>query len=57
MTPSSPSDAHDLWRHLRAYALQAHGFGKLLAPLTRRDAGRPIPQDSARLKERLNTGA
>jgi uncharacterized membrane protein len=34
-----------------------HGLGKLLAPLAKRDAARRIPQDQARLKERLESGA
>ena len=34
-----------------------HGFGKLLAPLARRDAARHVPKDQARLKERLEAGA
>jgi uncharacterized membrane protein len=34
-----------------------HGFGKLLAPLARRDARKHIPEDQVRLKERLEAGA
>jgi uncharacterized protein YndB with AHSA1/START domain len=38
--------------------LQGHGlFGKLIAPLARRDARRQVPQDQARLKQRLESGA
>jgi uncharacterized membrane protein len=33
-----------------------HGVGKLIAPLARRDARKTIPQDQARLKERLESG-
>jgi uncharacterized membrane protein len=33
--------------------LQGHGFGKLIAPLARRDAGKQVPKDQARLKARL----
>lgn len=34
-----------------------HGIGKLLAPLAARDARKRVPQDQARLKERLESGA
>jgi uncharacterized membrane protein len=37
--------------------LDGYGIGKLLAPLARRDARKRIPQDQARLKERLESGA
>ncbi|TML65707.1 MAG: hypothetical protein E6G22_01845 [Actinobacteria bacterium] len=37
--------------------LVGHGMGKLLAPLARRDARKHVPQDQARLKERLESGA
>ena len=37
--------------------LVGHGFGKLLAPLARRDARKSVPQDQQRLKERLEAGA
>ena len=37
--------------------LQGHGFGKLIAPLARRDARKQVPKDQARLKERLESGA
>ena len=37
--------------------LQGHGIGKLVAPLARRDARKRVPQDQARLKERLESGA
>jgi uncharacterized membrane protein len=38
--------------------LVGHGLmGKLLAPIARRDARKNIPQDQARLKERLESGA
>ena len=37
--------------------LQGHGLGKLIAPLARRDARKQVPQDQARLKERLESGA
>ena len=38
--------------------LQGHGlFGKLIAPLARRDARRKVPEDQARLKQRLESGA
>jgi uncharacterized protein YndB with AHSA1/START domain len=36
---------------------EGHGVGKLLAPLAKRDAGKRIPEDQARLKERLESGA
>ncbi len=39
------------------FDLKGHGFGKVLAPLARRDARKRIPQDQARLKERLEAGA
>jgi uncharacterized protein YndB with AHSA1/START domain len=35
---------------------EGHGVGKLLAPLARRDAGKRVPEDQARLKERLEAG-
>jgi uncharacterized membrane protein len=34
-----------------------HGVGKLLAPLAKRDARKRVPEDQARLKERLESGA
>ena len=37
--------------------LQGHGLGKLVAPFARRDARKQVPQDQARLKERLESGA
>jgi uncharacterized membrane protein len=38
--------------------LVGHGlFGKLLAPIARRDARKRVPEDQARLKERLESGA
>jgi uncharacterized membrane protein len=36
---------------------EGHGFGKLIAPLVRREARKTVPQDQARLKERLESGA
>jgi uncharacterized protein YndB with AHSA1/START domain len=36
---------------------EGHGLGKLLLPLVRRDARKQVPQDQARLKERLESGA
>jgi uncharacterized membrane protein len=36
--------------------LQGHGFGKLFAPLARRQARKEVPSDQARLKERLESG-
>jgi uncharacterized membrane protein len=39
------------------FDLEGHGFGKLIAPLARRDARRQIPKDQERLKERLESGA
>jgi len=36
--------------------LHGHGFGKLVAPLVRRGAAKEIPQEYARLKERLEAG-
>ena len=36
---------------------EGHGLGKLLLPLVRRDARKQVPQDQARLKERLEGGA
>jgi uncharacterized protein YndB with AHSA1/START domain len=35
---------------------EGHGFGKLIAPLARRDSRKQVPQDQARLKERLESG-
>jgi uncharacterized protein YndB with AHSA1/START domain len=37
--------------------LNGHGFGVLLAPLARRQARAQIPQDQAKLKEILESGA
>jgi len=37
--------------------LRGHGFGKLIAPLARRDARKQVPKNQARLKERLESGA
>jgi len=37
--------------------LKGHGLGVLIAPLARRDARKQVPQDQARLKERLESGA
>ncbi|MEA2390489.1 MAG: hypothetical protein QOK31_598 [Solirubrobacteraceae bacterium] len=34
-------------------ALEGHGFGKLIAPLARRDARKQLPLDLARLKQKL----
>lgn len=39
------------------FNLEGHGFGKLIAPLARRDARRHIPEDQMRLKQRLESGA
>ena len=39
------------------FDLVGHGFGKLIAPLARREARKTIPRDQARLKERLEQGA
>lgn len=36
---------------------EAHGLGKLIAPLARRDARKTIPRDQQRLKERLESSA
>jgi len=36
--------------------LQGHGWGKLVAPLAMRQARKQVPQDQARLKERLEAG-
>ena len=36
---------------------EGHGIGKLLLPIIRRDARKHVPQDQARLKERLESGA
>lgn len=36
--------------------LQGHGVGKLFAPFARRQAAKEVPQDQARLKERLESG-
>ena len=38
------------------FDLQGHGIGKLFAPFARRQAAKQIPQDQARLKERLEGG-
>ena len=35
---------------------EGHGFGRLLAPLARRDARKQVPKDQLRLKERLEAG-
>ena len=36
--------------------LEGHGLGKLLVPFARRDAAKHVPEDQARLKERLESG-
>ena len=36
---------------------EGHGFGKILLPLVRRDAGKEVPKNLQRLKERLEAGA
>jgi uncharacterized membrane protein len=36
--------------------LVGHGFGKLIAPMAMRDARKQVPQDQAKLKERLESG-
>jgi uncharacterized membrane protein len=38
------------------FDLVGYGLGKLVAPLARRQAARQIPQDHAKLKERLESG-
>ena len=38
------------------FDLHGHGIGKLFAPFARRQAAKQIPQDQARLKERLEGG-
>lgn len=38
------------------FDLRGHGIGVLLAPLARRQAGKQIPQDQARFKQRLESG-
>jgi uncharacterized membrane protein len=37
--------------------LEGHGFGKIIAPLARRQAVKEVPKAQARLKERLESGA
>jgi uncharacterized membrane protein len=37
--------------------LEGHGWGKLVAPLARRDARKQVPKDQLRLKERLESAA
>jgi uncharacterized membrane protein len=37
--------------------LKGHGFGKLIAPMARREARKQVTKDQARLKERLESGA
>jgi hypothetical protein len=39
------------------FDLRGHGIGLLLAPLARRQAAKQIPQDQARFKQRLESGA
>jgi uncharacterized membrane protein len=39
------------------FDLEGHGFGKLIAPLARMQARKQIPQDHAKLKQRLEGGA
>jgi uncharacterized protein YndB with AHSA1/START domain len=36
---------------------EGHGLGKLFAPMARRSAAKTVPQDQARLKQRLEAGA
>ena len=35
---------------------EGHGMGKLLLPLVRNQAGKQVPKDQARLKQRLESG-
>ena len=37
--------------------LKGHGLGKLIAPLAMREARKRVPEDQARLKARLESGA
>lgn len=39
------------------FDLEGHGWGKLIAPMARRDARKRIPENHARLKERLESAA
>jgi len=39
------------------FELQGHGYGKLLAPLGNREARKHIPEQQAKIKERLESGA
>jgi uncharacterized membrane protein len=36
---------------------KGHGFGKLVAPMARRQASKQVPKDQLSLKERLESGA
>jgi uncharacterized membrane protein len=36
---------------------EGHGFGKLLAPMARKQASKQVPKDQLRLKEKLESGA
>jgi uncharacterized membrane protein len=53
-----PSDDGSRSRLTLQLDLQGHGLlGKLIAPLARRDAGKQVPKDQARLKELLESSA
>jgi hypothetical protein len=39
------------------FELQGHGYGKLLAPLGNREARKHVPEQQAKIKERLESGA
>jgi uncharacterized protein YndB with AHSA1/START domain len=38
-------------------AFEGHGIGKLLLPMVRRDARKAVPENQAKLKQRLEAGA
>lgn len=53
-----PSDDGSRSRLTLQLDLQGHGlFGKLIAPLARRDAAKQVPKDQTRLKGLLESGA
>ena len=52
-----PLDGGARTRYSIELNLDGHGFGKLIAPLARKDARKQLPKDMRRLKERLESGA
>jgi len=52
-----PLDDGSRTRYSIELDLVGHGFGKLIAPLARRDARKQLPKDVQQLKQRVEAGA